>query len=81
MSRAGLRVEGTSFAHALHSPYWAIRCLVGLHDERPTPTRAYRRFLLHATNSPVWQRVERVLDYVWPKSLVLYGTRLATGRV
>lgn len=80
MGSAGVRVEGTSFAHALHSPYWAIRCLVGLNDERPTPTRAYRRFLLHATNSPLWQRVERVLDYVWPKSLVLYGTRVATGR-
>ena len=52
----------------------------GLHNEHPGPTRAYRRFLLHASQSPVWQRVERVLDYVWPKSLVLYGTRVATGR-
>ena len=25
-------------------------------------------------------RVERALDRVWPKSLVLYGTRVATGR-
>jgi cyclopropane fatty-acyl-phospholipid synthase-like methyltransferase len=80
MARVGLQVDGTSFAHALHSPYWAIRCLVGLHNERPGPTRAYRRFLLHASQSPFWRRVERVLDYVWPKSLVLYGTRVAAGR-
>jgi cyclopropane fatty-acyl-phospholipid synthase-like methyltransferase len=80
MARAGLRVEGVSFAHSLHSPYWATRCVLGLNDERPAPTRAYRRFLVRATGSPLWQRVERVLDYVWPKSLVLYGTRVATGR-
>jgi ubiquinone/menaquinone biosynthesis C-methylase UbiE len=59
----------------------ALRCMLGLHDETPLLTRAYRRFLLHATHSRVWQRVERVLDWVWPKSLVLYGTRVAHGRV
>jgi SAM-dependent methyltransferase len=80
MARAGLRVEGISFAHALHSPYWAIRCILGLNDERPALTRAYRRFLIRANQSPFWQRVEGLLDYVWPKSLVLYGTRVAGGR-
>jgi cyclopropane fatty-acyl-phospholipid synthase-like methyltransferase len=80
MGRVGLRVEGVSFAHALHSPYWAIRCAVGLNDERPAPTRAYRQFLIRASHSPFWMRVERVLDHVWPKSLVLYGTRIAAGR-
>jgi ubiquinone/menaquinone biosynthesis C-methylase UbiE len=80
MSRAGFRVEGVGFAHALHSPYWALRCVLGLHDESPTLTRAYRRFLLRASLSPLWRGVERVLDFVWPKSLVLYGTRVAAGR-
>jgi SAM-dependent methyltransferase len=79
MARAGLRVESAGFAHALHSPYWALRCVLGLDDESPGPTRAYRRFLLHASLSPVWRRVERALDFVWPKSLVLYGTRVARG--
>lgn len=80
MARAGLRVQGVSFAHSLHSPYWALRCVLGLHDEDPAPTRAYRRFLIRASTSPFWNRVERVLDWVWPKSLVLYGTRVAAGR-
>ncbi len=80
MARAGLQIEGVSFAHALHSPYWATRCILGLNDETPGPTRAYRRFLVRATHSPLWQKVERFLDYVWPKSLVLYGTRVASGR-
>jgi SAM-dependent methyltransferase len=80
MARAGLRVEGAGFAHALHSPYWALRSLLGLQDETPGPTRAYRRFLIHASVSRMWQRIERLLNWVWPKSLVLYGTRVATGR-
>jgi SAM-dependent methyltransferase len=80
MSRAGLRVGDVSFAHSLHAPYWAIRSILGLHDETPSPTHAYRKFLIRATRSRVWNRVERILDWVLPKSLVLYGTRIATGR-
>lgn len=80
MARAGLRVEGVSFAHALHSPYWALRAVLGLHDETPGPTQAYRRYLIRASESRMWQRVESLLDWVWPKSLVLYGTRVAAGR-
>jgi SAM-dependent methyltransferase len=80
MSEAGLRVTGVSFAHALHSPYWAVRALIGLHDEMPAPTRAFRKLLLRASNSWFWSGVERILDRVWPKSLVLYGTRVASGR-
>jgi len=79
MASAGLRVDGVGFAHALHSPYWAVRSVLGLDDETPGPTRAYRRFLLHATFSRPWRAAERLLDGVWPKSLVLYGTRTHTG--
>jgi SAM-dependent methyltransferase len=79
MGRAGLRVQGVSFAHSLHSPYWALRSALGLHDESPGPTRAYRRFLMRASVSRGWSRVEHLLDWVWPKSLILYGTRDATG--
>ncbi len=79
MARAGLRVDGISFAHSLHTPYWIIRSLLGLDDERPGPTRAYRRFLIRATNARLWIRVEKALDWIWPKSLILYGTRVASG--
>jgi len=79
LGRAGVRVESVSFAHSLHSPYWALRSSLGLNDETPGPTRAYRTFLIKASMSPFWSRVERILDWVWPKSVVLYGTRVATG--
>ncbi len=79
MGRAGLRVDGVRFAHALHSPYWVLRSVLGLHDEAPGPTRAYRRFLMRASLSRRWTRIEKWLDWIWPKSLILYGTRVATG--
>ncbi len=79
LGRAGVRVEGASFAHALHSPYWALRAALGLHDESRAITRAYRRFLMRASVSRPWTRVERLLDWVWPKSVVLYGSRVARG--
>jgi SAM-dependent methyltransferase len=81
LARAGVRVDGVGFAHALHSPYWGVRAVLGLDDESPGPTRALRRFLIGAAVSRVWTRVEHVLDWVFPKSLVLYGTRVATGRL
>jgi SAM-dependent methyltransferase len=79
MGRAGFTVDAVGFAHALHSPYWALRAALGLHDERPAPTRAYRIFLMKTSLDPLWQRIERMLDRVFPKSLVLYGRRTATG--
>ena len=79
LARAGVRVDGVGFAHALHSPYWLVRAGLGLDDETPGPTRALRGFLIRAAVSRVWTRVEHALDWVWPKSLVLYGTRVAVG--
>ncbi len=79
MAEAGLRVEPAGFAHALHTPYWLLRALLGLHDDSPAPVRLYRRFLMRASLSPFWIRVERALDWIWPKSVILYGTRVATG--
>jgi SAM-dependent methyltransferase len=81
LARAGLRVDGVGFAHAFHSPYWLVRALVGLDDERAAPTRAFRAFLVRAAFSRRWSRIERIFDRVWPKSLVLYGTRAARGRL
>jgi hypothetical protein len=79
MGQVGVRVSGVGFAHALHSPYWALRAVLGLHLEHPAPTRAYRRLLMRFSLSPFWMRLERTLDWVFPKSLILYGTRAATG--
>ncbi len=79
MAECGLTVDGVGFAHSLHTPYWALRSQLGLHDETPGPVWRYRRFLMYAGNSPMWRAIERLLDWVCPKSLILYGRRTATG--
>jgi SAM-dependent methyltransferase len=76
LAGAGLRTEGVGFAHAFHTPYWMLRSAVGLPDADRFPlVRAYRRFLIRATASPLLARLERWLDYVCPKSLILYARK------
>ncbi|MGI9023685.1 MAG: class I SAM-dependent methyltransferase [Acidimicrobiales bacterium] len=70
----GLSVTGSHHAHALHVPYWWLRCLVGVTRDDALPVRIYHRFLvwdITARPRPV-RLVERALNPVLGKSLVLY---------
>jgi hypothetical protein len=42
--------------------------------------RAYREFLIRATASPLMDRLEGVLNYVCPKSVIVYGEKPAAQR-
>ncbi|MCM3887040.1 class I SAM-dependent methyltransferase [Frankia sp. R82] len=70
----GLEPVDTHFAHALHSPYWWLRCLVGVHDDDHPATRLYHRMLVwDMMRRPRVTRItERVLNPVLGKSIVLY---------
>ena len=72
---AGLDVAGTHHAHALHSPYWWLKCAVGVDRDDHPLVRQYRRFLeWDIVRQPRSTRIaERVLSPVLGKSLVLYG--------
>ncbi len=74
LERAGLRVTGRAHAHGLHSPYWWLKCAVGVHDDDHPLVRAYHRLLVwDIVERPALTRgVERVLDPLVGKSLVLY---------
>ena len=74
LGRAGLRVVGSHHAHALHSPYWWLRCLVGLDKEQHPAVQAYHRLLVHdiVHASPLTRFPDRVLNPFIGKSLVLY---------
>lgn len=76
MRAAGLGLAGTHHAHALHSPYWWLKCAVGVNDDDHPLVRHYRRFLeWEIIRQPRSTRIaERVLSPVLGKSLVLYGT-------
>ena len=74
---AGLRLAGSHHAHALHTPYWWLKCAVGVHDDDHPLVRRYRRFLeWDIIEQPRLTRfVDRVLSPVLGKSLVLYAVK------
>ena len=80
LAGAGLRPVGQHHAHALHSPYWWLRCAVGV-DRDAAAVRAYHRLLVwDLTARPrVTRAVERVLDPVLGKSLVVYADKPASA--
>jgi SAM-dependent methyltransferase len=77
MQGAGLEPGGAHLAHALHAPYWWLRCAVGPTNDAHPLVRAYTRLLeWDIASAPVVTRVtERVLNPVLGKSLVVYATK------
>ena len=81
---AGFLTVGHHRAHALHSPYWWLKCAVGLDNENNPLVKAYLKLLTwDITDAPKLTRVtERLLNPVLGKSYVIYADRpvLANGR-
>lgn len=78
LASAGLATRGVGFAHGFHTPYWVLRSVMHLPDaDESALVRAYRLFLIRATGSPLMARLERLLNYVCPKSLILYAEKPA----
>ncbi len=76
LAEAGLATIGVGFAHALHTPYWVLRSIAGLpRADENALVQLYRRFLLLATQSHFLTRLEGVLNYCFPKSLILYAEK------
>jgi len=76
LAQAGLATIGVGFAHALHTPYWVLRSLVGLpRADQSRLVQTYRLFLIRAAGSPAMARLEGILNYCFPKSLILYAEK------
>ncbi|NYI06796.1 class I SAM-dependent methyltransferase [Allostreptomyces psammosilenae] len=77
IEEAGLRPYGTHHAHALHSPYWWLKCAFGVDNDQALPVRAYHRLLVwDIMKRPALTRLaEKALDPVIGKSLVVYATK------
>jgi SAM-dependent methyltransferase len=80
LTAAGLRPSGRHHAHALHAPYWWLKCAVGVERDAAV-VRAYHRFLVwDLTERPqLTATAERLLDPLMGKSLVLYADKPAVG--
>jgi SAM-dependent methyltransferase len=74
---AGLAITGSHHAHALHSPYWWLKCAVGVRREDHRLVKVYKKLLeWEITKQPRAMRmVERAASPVLGKSYIVYGKK------
>ena len=74
LERAGLRFAGRDHVHGLHSPYWWVKCAVGVDNADNPLVKAFHRVLVwDIEKRPLATRLaEKVLDPLIGKSMVLY---------
>ena len=74
LTAAGLAVRGRDHAHALHSPYWWLKCAVGVDNDDNPLTKAYHRLLVWDLMQGPWltRTAESLLNPVLGKSVVFY---------
>jgi SAM-dependent methyltransferase len=80
MREAGLRPGAAHHAHALHSPYWWLKCAVGPTNDGHPLVKAYLQVLIWdiAQVQPmgrITRLTERLLNPVLGKSLVVYARK------
>lgn len=76
LRRNGLTPLGSHHAHALHMPYWWLKCAVGPSRETRL-VRRYHEFLCWDIEHGNWasRTAERLLNPVLGKSFVLYAVK------
>jgi SAM-dependent methyltransferase len=75
LRRAGFAIGGHHHAHGLHSPYWWLKCLVGVGNDDHPAARAYHRMLVwDIMKKPAATRLaEQALNPLIGKSVVVYA--------
>jgi SAM-dependent methyltransferase len=73
LQTTGLEPLDSHHAHALHSPYWWLKCVSGVQQENSL-TQGYHRLLVWDMTHKPWltSTAERLLNPILGKSLVLY---------
>lgn len=79
LSQAGLEVTSRDHVHALHTPFWWLKCAVGVDNDDNPLVKGYHRMLVwDLMSKPILTRAaERLLDPVLGKSVVLYAKKQA----
>jgi SAM-dependent methyltransferase len=82
LARSGLAVGGHHHAHALHSPYWWLKCAVGVrNDGHPLASTYHKMLVWDIMRRPAITRLaDQALNPVIGKSLVVYAAKHATAR-
>lgn len=71
---AGVRKWAIHFAHSLHTPYWWLKCLVGLTRDDSGLVNLYHGFLVWDMMKRPWitRLLDNLLNPLLGKSLVIY---------
>jgi len=79
LNRSGLTVTGQHRAHSLHSPYWWLKCAVGVHNDDHPLAGAYHKLLVwDIMKKPAATRLaDQALNPVLGKSIVVYADKHA----
>ena len=74
LEATGLQAYAAHHAHALHSPYWWLKCAVGVGNDDHPLVRAYHRFLVWdiTARTPFTRLPEAALNPLLGKSTVVY---------
>ena len=80
MIGAGLRPIDAHQTHGLHSPYWWLKCAVGIdNDDHPLVKKYHDLLVWEITEQPkLLQLAGKVLDPLLGKSTILYAEKPAT---
>jgi hypothetical protein len=77
LRRAGFGITGHHHAHGLHSPYWWVKCAVGVGNDDHPLARAYHRMLVWdiVKQPPATRLAEQALNPLIGKSVVVYAIK------
>lgn len=80
ISEQGFSAYGSHWAHALHAPFWWLKCLFWDNQEQNPLVRAYHRLLVWDLMEKPWltRTLEKILNPVLGKSVVMYFERSST---
>jgi len=78
LRRNNLAIYAIRYEHAFHSIYWLLRCIFGLKKEQARVPALYHKFLVLqiVTKSEFAQRMERIFNFFFPKSIVIYTRKV-----
>ena len=79
LKACGLRVGPHHYAHGLHSPYWWIKCAVGVKNDDHPLAKAYHELLVWdiVKRPRITRLAEAVLNPLIGKSVVVYARKPA----
>lgn len=78
LRRHNLTVYAIRYEHAFHSIYWLLRCIFRIRNDEARIPAIYYRFLelQIVTKSRFVPWVERILNFFFPKSIVIYTRKV-----